>query len=52
MRERGGTGVLAFKWMLLPGEEESHCDEVVFVHCGEYGLWIVDCRWEIVSFDD
>ena len=42
MRERGDTGVLApFKWM-LPGEE-SHRDEVVFVHCGEYGLWIVDC---------
>ena len=50
MRERGDTGVLApFKWM-LPGEE-SHRDEVVFVHCGEYGLWIVDwCGWQIVPF--
>ena len=39
--ERGDTGALAFKWMLLP-REESHRDEVVFLHCGEYGLWIVD----------
>ena len=50
MRERGDTGVLAFKWM-LPGEE-SHRDEVVFVHCGEYGLWIVDLDGRLCPFDD
>ena len=46
MRERGDTGVLAFKWM-LPGEE-SHCEScvcaaiVVSMGCGLW-IWMAGC---------